>query len=149
MWIESGCPNYGEDMGYVLHVLVQCLLAGFLKLNSDAASFKNGNGGFNFLVRNGRGEVVLAGTKGDTVLRDSMTIEAVALRFALHKTLEHNISEFHVETDSECLVRHIKGELEDDAYLDLIVQDIKLSMERNRSRGYPMFKDRRIKWHIS
>lgn len=104
-----------------------------LKLNSDAAVFRDGTVGYDFVVRNENGGVILAGAKRERVAGASELAEAMALRFGLGISLQSGLSNLLVETDSEIVVRAIMRDNDVDPYTMLIIEDIKKLMDRSQT----------------
>ncbi|KAK6123143.1 hypothetical protein DH2020_043139 [Rehmannia glutinosa] len=82
---------------------------GTLKLNSDAAIYKDGTVGYGFIIRHAVGDVILAGAKKTIADGSILIIEALAMMFALRSARETGIRDIHVESDCKMLIDGIGG----------------------------------------
>ncbi|KAL8535924.1 hypothetical protein ACS0TY_011538 [Phlomoides rotata] len=98
---------------------------GHRKLNSDAATFKDGTVGLSFVVRDEHGMVLMAGSKRCHSAGSSTLAEALALRFGLEKTREAGLGRVQLESDSKILVKNCSGSSSGDAHVMMIVEDLK------------------------
>jgi hypothetical protein len=75
-----------------------------LKINVDGAfNLETSIGACGFIIRNCRGEPVMAGASKLRYVRDAMMAETLACKFALEAAEVHGISRIEVETDSALL----------------------------------------------
>ncbi|KAL8546044.1 hypothetical protein ACS0TY_005958 [Phlomoides rotata] len=103
--------------------------------------------GLGFVIQIENGTVILTGTKKIKSAGNNTHLEALAMRFGLQSAREYGFRGLDLETDSQNLVRALRGNLMTDAYSRLIVGDI-LSMggqNFNSSVGKPTRL--RIVWH--
>ncbi|KAL8468962.1 hypothetical protein ACS0TY_031967 [Phlomoides rotata] len=82
---------------------------GHLKINTDAASFSNGEAGLGFVIRSETGRVFCVGMKRIHVEGGSTFLEALALHFGLRAALMNNFSGLITETGSQILMRALRG----------------------------------------
>lgn len=80
--------------------------------------------GFGFVIRNDRGEVILAGSKRCRAVGDITFLEVLALRFALRTAIDGGIFTLIIETDSEILSKLLRREHTANPYTDQVVEDI-------------------------
>ncbi|KAL8515133.1 hypothetical protein ACS0TY_014008 [Phlomoides rotata] len=64
---------------------------------------------FGFVVRDDEGKVLMAGSKRCDASGSSTLAEALALKFRITTTLEAGLGGIQVESDSELLIRTIRG----------------------------------------
>lgn len=78
-----------------------------------------------FVIRNERGEVMAAGSRRQQGGGSSTLIKATALRFGIGIAYECGLNCFTLESDSECLIKAINGEIIEEPYVMALVQDIR------------------------
>ncbi|KAL8520513.1 hypothetical protein ACS0TY_011149 [Phlomoides rotata] len=98
---------------------------GMIKLNTDAVVFGDGTVGYGCVVRDDRGEVLLAGAKRELGGGSSMLVEARALLYGLETTAAGGQQVWQVESDSELLIRVINGDYEGEIYVMAVVHCIR------------------------
>ncbi|KAL8500978.1 hypothetical protein ACS0TY_020529 [Phlomoides rotata] len=106
--------------------------AGTYKLNSDAAIFADGTVGFDFVIRDANGLVILAGSKRCQARGNSTLVEALALRYIIQHAILSCLTSFQTETDSKILAMAIRGERVHADYIMMLVEDIRsLAVQAN------------------
>ncbi|XP_042950144.1 uncharacterized protein LOC122282259 [Carya illinoinensis] len=89
---------------------------GFLKLNIDGALFfDQKKAGIGAVLRDGRGEVILAASKMECYIEEPETIELVAILRGLQLCIQSGISKLVVESDCKLLVEILQQEPQQDA----------------------------------
>ncbi|XP_042965942.1 uncharacterized protein LOC122299620 [Carya illinoinensis] len=89
---------------------------GFLKLNVDGALFfDQKKAGIGAVLRDGRGEVILAASKMECYIEEPETIELVAILRGLQLCIQSGISKLVVESDCKLLVEILQQEPQQDA----------------------------------
>ncbi|KAK6126675.1 hypothetical protein DH2020_039583 [Rehmannia glutinosa] len=97
---------------------------GTLKMNTDAATFKDGSVGFGFVIRDHCGDVLLAGSAQKNMDGNSTMIEGAAMLFAIRKALEAGITNFHIESDSKGLIDNLNGKTSPEMHGHILIEDI-------------------------
>lgn len=67
---------------------------------------------------------MVAGSKRERASGSSTLLEAMALRFGLCTAIQCGIPNLILETDSEILARSLRGVVENDNYVMVLIQDI-------------------------
>jgi ribonuclease HI len=99
---------------------------GTVLINVDAALFKSSNRmGAGVVIRNHRGECLVACSELLLGVKMPELAEALALRHALALASEEGFEQVMVASDCLSVVHHIKSTTQDRSYLGVIIQDMK------------------------
>jgi ribonuclease HI len=110
---------------------------GKVMLNVDAAIFAHSRCmGAGFILRNDRGQVLLAGSRRFAHIQDPELAEAVALRYALFCCLQANFLEVSAVSDCSNLIAKIKDRDRDRSASGVVISDIKKMVDRFSSVNF-------------
>lgn len=109
--------------------------ANTVKVNCDAATFDEpGSHSYAFVVRNDKGEVVDARSRGYMGRVSSENAEAISVREALSWTKESNWQEVTIETDCLLVVQALRSSDLMLSYFGRIIKECKLIIENLKDR---------------
>ncbi|KAK6130853.1 hypothetical protein DH2020_035399 [Rehmannia glutinosa] len=110
---------------------------GQLKMNCDAAVYKDGSLGYGFVVRDSVGDVLLSGTKRTNMEGSSTLAEDLTLIFRLTACRDTGLRQVLIECDCKILIDGLAGKIVPEFYGDLLIKDI---METGEEIGCCSFK---------
>ncbi|KAK6148918.1 hypothetical protein DH2020_016443 [Rehmannia glutinosa] len=98
---------------------------GQLKMNCDAAVYKDGSLGYGFVVRDSVGDVLLSGAKRTNMEGSSTLAEGLALIFGLTACRDTGLRQVMIECDCKILIDGLAGKIVPEFYGDLLIKDIR------------------------